>query len=149
MIGAAGHRERCGAAVGPDSQHDLRRPAAIQHERAPLPVQALAPYRVGVPVGYRLSAARTVTTEYRTVVVTSAQAKALRAGTHTIVWTRHGKGDRITNPRVVTSTPASSATDASSLDPFTATFRGQILALLRSGHARVAGHAALREDSNR
>jgi hypothetical protein len=38
---------------------------------------------------------------------------------------------------------ASSASDASNVDPFSATFRAQILALLRSGHARVVGHATV------
>jgi len=103
--------------------------------------------RVRVPVAYRVSAARAVSTVYRTVVLTAAQAKALRTGTDVIAWTVHGKNHMVTNPRVVPASRDSSSNestdDASNLDPFSGTFRGQILAVLRSGHARVAVHATV------
>jgi hypothetical protein len=100
-------------------------------------------YRVRVPIAYLVRTAKTVSTVWRTVVVTAAQAKSLRNGTATIVWTRHGKGNRLTNPRVARTSPAPPENDASNLDPFSATFRGQVLSLLRSGRARVAGHATV------
>ena len=101
--------------------------------------------RVRVPTAYRFSArtSELVRTIYHTVIVTSAQAKALRDGNETVVWTREGNGDRVTDPRVVPAPRASSPDDASSLDPFSATFRSRVLTLLRSGHARVTGHATV------
>jgi hypothetical protein len=106
--------------------------------------------RVRVPVAYRVgvlhhSGARQVrpSVVWRTVVVTTAEAKALRDGTDVVVWKVTGKGDRIGRLRVVRAPRRSSANDASNLDPFSATFRTQILALLRSGHARVAGRATV------
>jgi hypothetical protein len=112
------------------------------------PGPAPGTYRVRVPVAYRVSAARAVSTIYRTVVVTAAQAKALRTGTDVVTWKLQGKGHRVTGLRVVAAPRASSSNGASTntvsnLDPFSATFRGQILALLRSGHVRVAGHATV------
>jgi hypothetical protein len=110
------------------------------------PGPAAGTYRVRVPIAYRFSARTRALqrgTVYRTVIVTVAQAKALRDGTKIVAWTRHGNGDRVTNPRVVRAPRASSANDASSLDPFSATFRGQILSLLRSGDVRVTGHVTV------
>jgi hypothetical protein len=103
--------------------------------------------RVRVPVAFvlvgRHGHPRAVHTISRTVIVTVAQADALRKGTDTIAWKYHASGERVSNPRVVRAPRDTSANDASNLDPFSATFRGQILAVLRSGGARVAGHAAV------
>jgi hypothetical protein len=78
-----------------------------------------------------------------TVTVTAAQAKALRTGTDVIRWTIRGTPPRVTNPRLVQASRASSKAEPGDTDPFSATFRGQILALLRSGHAQVVGHATV------
>jgi hypothetical protein len=117
-----------------------------QFSRGPTP----GTYRVHVPVAYRVRVlhhgqARAVRASVvrRTVVVTAAQAKALRNGTDVVTWTVRDKGERFSHPRVVRAPAASSTNDAGSLDPFSGTFRGQILALLRSGHARVAGHVTV------
>lgn len=125
------------------------------------PGPAPGTYRVRVPVAYRLSATGSakhraarvpaqgnpgavhLSTVWRTLTVTAAQARALRDGADTIVSKVRGKGRRITAPRVVRASTASGADAANSLDPFSATFRGQILALLRSGRARVVGHATV------
>jgi hypothetical protein len=108
-------------------------------------------YRVGVPTAYRVQVtspahgrARVLhtTTVRQAVIVTAAQAKALRNGTDIVVGKRHAKRDRLTDLRVMRA-PRESSPNDTGVDPFSATFRGQILSLLRSGHARVAGHATV------
>ncbi len=75
-----------------------------------------------------------------TAVITTAQAKALRKGTY-VIGLRMRKGDAKFSLTVMPApprpkTPPSPAT----ADPTSSGFRGQILALLRSGDARVVGH---------
>jgi hypothetical protein len=127
-------------------------------------------YRVGVPASHKLYGHATNTKPrpvhgrynvrpiYRTLTVTAAQAKALRNGRDTVIWNRplgivgapakhNGLRERIRHIRVVPAPSAGSANasrnDTSDLDPFSATFRGQILAMLRSGGVRVVGHATV------
>jgi hypothetical protein len=86
---------------------------------------------------------------FATVVITAKQAAGLRKGTDVIGFTltkQHG-----TAMRTVTVIPApkqakaARSRDAGSadVDPTSSGFRGQILALLRSGEARVVGHATI------
>jgi hypothetical protein len=88
-------------------------------------------------------------TIWRIVVVTAAQAKALRKGRDIIRWKIQGRGTRmprITDARVVPGLWASSAstqTDPADVNPFSPAFRGQILALLGSGDAEVVGHSTV------
>jgi hypothetical protein len=77
---------------------------------------------------------------YRTMVVTARQAQGLRRGSELVRATFHGFRPR--NLRLVAA-PRSSESNADDLDPFSSSFRGQILALLHSSHARVLGHAAV------
>jgi hypothetical protein len=112
--------------------------------RGPTPGTYQVHARIGfVKAATRGSAVAHVRTVWRTVTVTAAQAKALRNGRDVIRWTFHRKAPLATDPRVVRASRASSSSDQSNVDPFSATFRGQILALLRSGHARVIGHATV------
>src|SRR5262249_23271104 len=104
-------------------------------------------YRVRTPTAYRVRMTgpardRVRAVDWRTVTVTAGQAKALRNGTDIIVFKRQGKDNRITGARVVQASRPP-ANNASNLDPFSATFRRQILALLRSGHVALAGHATV------
>ncbi|HET7571540.1 MAG TPA: hypothetical protein VFJ77_02590 [Gaiellaceae bacterium] len=71
-----------------------------------------------------------------TLTITAAQAQGLRSGADVVEWTVHGeRGATPYEPRVV---PAPKETDASP-DPDSSVFRDQVLSLLRSGRARVAG----------
>ena len=81
----------------------------------------------------------------RTAVISTEQAKALRKGTGVLAWRiarRHG-----VMTATMTVVPASSVPEPppapASADPTSAGFRGQILALLRSGEARVLGHRTI------
>jgi hypothetical protein len=79
-------------------------------------------------------------------VITTAQAKALRKGTAVIAW-RFSKRNGVVSSGL-TVIPASrlpkrpppSRDHSADVDPTSSGFRGQILALLRSGEARVVGH---------
>jgi hypothetical protein len=137
--------------VGPQSSPPDANIRHYEFSRGPTP----GTYTVHVPVAFRVGPpardghpAR-VTPIYRTMIVTAAQARALRRGTDVVAWERHSYRDPIRDMRVVRASAApahgrsASANDASSLDPFSSTFRGQILALLRSGKVDVAGRATV------
>jgi hypothetical protein len=81
---------------------------------------------------------------FATAVITTRQAQALRAGTGVIGFKR-SKRDSAAKPTltVMPKPPVSSKDDSSTADPTSAGFRGQILALLRSGEARVVGHRTI------
>jgi hypothetical protein len=82
-------------------------------------------------------------------VITTAQAKALRKGTAVIAW-RLSKRNRVVSPSL-TVIPASRlprrppprGDHSADVDPTSSGFRGQILALLRSGEAHVVGHRTI------
>jgi hypothetical protein len=106
-------------------------------------------YVVHVPVAYRLSApagnrrAERISTIYRTITVTGDQAKALRKGTDVVITKRQGNRHRITEMRVAPAPPTAPADSAGGLNPFSSTFRAQILHLLRSGQVHIAGHVTV------
>jgi len=77
-----------------------------------------------------------------TLVITARQARALKDGTDVVRWKRrHAHGGSRFVPAVV---PASAVKTApSSADPSSQGFRGQILALLRSGGAQLVGPATI------
>jgi hypothetical protein len=82
-------------------------------------------------------------------IITSAQAKALRKGTAVIAW-RFSKRSGVVSSSLtvipassVPKPPLSNGDDSADVDPTSSGFRGQILALLRSGEARVVGHRRL------
>ena len=79
-------------------------------------------------------------------VITTAQANGLRKGTAVIAW-RFSKRNGVVSSSLtvipassVPKAPPSSRHDSADVDPTSSGFRGQILALLRSGEAYVAGH---------
>jgi hypothetical protein len=75
-----------------------------------------------------------------TAVITTAQAKALRKGTY-VIGLRVRKGDPNYSLTVVPAPKRPKAPrETPTADPTSSGFRGQILALLRSGDARVVGH---------
>jgi hypothetical protein len=78
-----------------------------------------------------------------TAVITTAQAKGLRTGTYVIGLKISSKSPRrwtvTVMPTPSVPKPSPSSDDASEADPTSSGFRGQILALLRSGEARVVG----------
>lgn len=84
---------------------------------------------------------------FATAVITKKQAQALREGSD-VIGIKFSKRGRTAKPTVTvlpapkTSRPAPSR-DASNADPTSSEFRDQILALLRSGDARVVGHATV------
>jgi hypothetical protein len=81
-----------------------------------------------------------------TAVITTKQAEGLRAGTEVIAFKVGLKSKKISLTVIPASSvpkpPPASAGD-SSADPTSSDFRGQILALLRSGEARVVGHRTI------
>jgi hypothetical protein len=116
------------------SPHAAEKPYAMNHwDLGPGPRPGTALLRFGdVEHGRIVSAA----------VITSAQAKALRRGTDAIAFKR-GKGAKPTVTVISTPTKPAKGSERPSLqdaDPTSGGFREQILALLRSGDARVAGH---------
>ena len=79
----------------------------------------------------------------QTLTITAAQAQALRAGTAVVEWNLSKKaGGSMSMTPTVAAAP-DSARAAAPPDPDSAAFRDQILALLRSGGASVAGHATI------
>lgn len=139
--------------VGPPPSPPDANVRHYEFSRGPTP----GTYTVRVPVAFRVSVPARgkppapVTAIYRTMTVTAAQAKALRSGTAVVVWRRRNHRGPVRDMRVVRASAApahgrsrsASANHASSVDPFSASFRGQILALLRSGKVHVAGHATV------
>ncbi|HUK93984.1 MAG TPA: hypothetical protein VLU96_02895 [Gaiellaceae bacterium] len=85
----------------------------------------------------------------KTGIITTAQAKALRKGTAVIAWRFSRRNGVATSS--LTVIPASSVPkpppsrddESTDVDPTSSGFRGQILALLRSGEARVVGHRTI------
>jgi hypothetical protein len=81
-----------------------------------------------------------------TAVITTKQAEGLKAGTEVIAFKAGRKSKKISLSVIPASSvqkpPPASAGD-SSADPTSSDFRGQILALLRSGEARVVGHRTI------
>ena len=81
-----------------------------------------------------------------TAVITTKQAKGLRDGTEVIAF-RVSLNSRAISLTVIPASsvpkPPPASDDDSSADPTSSDFRGQILALLRSGEARVVGHRTI------
>lgn len=115
------------------SEHAREKPYAMDHwDLKPGPRPGTALLRFGdVKGGHILS----------TAVITTAQAKALRKGSEAIAFRiRKGAKPSVT---VVSAPKAAKGSERPSLqdaDPTSGGFRDQILALLRSGDARVVGH---------
>jgi hypothetical protein len=82
-----------------------------------------------------------------TGVITAKQAQGLKAGTEVIAFRVSVRSKKLSLTVVPASSvakpPPSSRDDESSADPTSSDFRGQILALLRSGEARVVGHRTI------
>jgi len=78
---------------------------------------------------------------FATAVITARQARALRNGTYVIGF-RLSKRNGSAKPTltVMPKPQVSRKDDSPDADPTSSGFRGQILALLRSGEARVVGH---------
>lgn len=106
-------------------------------------------YLVRLPV-YRVTASGKVSKVMpgrgprETLVVTAAQARALRAGTDAIIWKRRPRG---THPRfAATVVPASQvpkSPTSTSAEPDSPAFADEVKELLRSGRARLVGHATI------
>ena len=84
-----------------------------------------------------------------TGVITTKQAEALKKGTGLLAWHWKARGPN-KGPGALTVVPRSSLPkrppardDSSNADPGSGDFRSQILALLRSGEARVVGHRTI------
>jgi hypothetical protein len=78
-----------------------------------------------------------------TAVISTKQAKGLEDGTQVIAFKVSLKSKKISLTVIPASNvpkPPPSSDDASTADPGSGDFRSQILALLRSGEARVVGH---------
>jgi len=87
---------------------------------------------------------------FKTAVITTAQAKSLRNGTGLIAWRFSKRNGVISSSLSVIPAssvpkppPSSSDEDLQNVDSGSSDFRGQILALLRSGEARVVGHRTI------
>jgi len=84
-----------------------------------------------------------------TGVITAKQAEALRNGTGVIAWrwkvsgAHKGPGRLSVIPRSSLPKPPPASDDSSTADAGSGDFRSQILALLRSGEARVVGHRTI------
>jgi hypothetical protein len=84
-----------------------------------------------------------------TGVITTKQAKALKKGSGVLAWRfnasgpNKGPGRLTVIPRSSLPKPPPASEDSSNADPGSGDFRSQILALLRSGEARVVGHKAI------
>lgn len=81
-----------------------------------------------------------------TAVITTKQAKGLKDGTQVIAFKVSLKSKKISLTVIPASSvpkPPSSSDDSSTADPGSGDFRSQILALLRSGEARVVGHRTI------
>jgi hypothetical protein len=81
-----------------------------------------------------------------TAVITTKQAKGLKDGTEVIAF-KVSLNSRTISLTVIPASsvpkPPPASDDDSSADPTSSDFRGQILALLRSGEARVVGHRTI------
>jgi hypothetical protein len=81
-----------------------------------------------------------------TAVITTKQAKGLKDGTQVIAFKVGLKSKKISLTVIPASSvpkPPPASDDSSTADPGSGDFRRQILALLRSGEARVVGHRAI------
>jgi hypothetical protein len=82
-----------------------------------------------------------------TGVITTAQANALRKRDDVIAWRVGPHGALSPGVTVIPASsvpkPPPSGNDSAAADPTASGFRGQILALLRSGEARVIGHRTI------
>jgi hypothetical protein len=81
-----------------------------------------------------------------TAVITTKQAKGLKDGTQVIAFKVSRKSKTMSLTVIPASTvpkPPPSSDDSSTADPGSGDFRSQILALLRSGEARVIGHRTI------
>jgi hypothetical protein len=81
-----------------------------------------------------------------TAVITTKQAKGLKEGTEVIAFRVSVKSRTMSLTVIPASSvpkPPPASDDRSSADPGSSDFRGQILALLRSGEARVVGHRTI------
>jgi hypothetical protein len=99
-------------------------------------------YRVLVKHG---GAARIMAT-HESLVVTAAQARALKDGTDVVRWRRRPSRTGHKHPRFVptiVSAPRAPKPAATSAEPDSPAFADQIRALLRSGGARLVGHATI------
>ena len=82
----------------------------------------------------------------QTAVITTKQAKGLENGTQVIAFKVGLKSKKISVTVIPASSvpkPPPSSDDSSTADPGSGDFRSQILALLRSGEARVVGHRTI------
>jgi hypothetical protein len=79
------------------------------------------------------------------LVVTAAQAKALKDGTDVVRWQRHPARPGHRHPRFMPAVVAApqASNPPTSADPDSPAFADQIRALLRSGGARLVGHATI------
>jgi hypothetical protein len=85
---------------------------------------------------------------FATAVITTKQAKGIRKGTYVIAFKVGPSGPVKPTVTVIPASrvpkpPPSSKDDSSDADPSSSGFRGQILALLRSGEAHVVGHRTI------
>ena len=81
-----------------------------------------------------------------TAVITTKQAKGLKDGTQVIAFKVSLKSKTMSLTVIPASSvpkPPPSSDDSSTADPGSGDFRSQILALLRSGEARVVGHRTI------
>lgn len=101
------------------------------------------------PTVYTVSANGTVKTVHGSrrgsVVITAAQAKALRDGTDRVKWHHTGGANTLNGMKleVVPKASSAAAQPSDGADPDSPDFRNQILALLRSGGATLVGHATV------
>jgi len=82
----------------------------------------------------------------QTAVITTKQAKGLKDGTQAIAFKVGLKTKKISLTVIPASSvpkPPPASDDSSTADPGSGDFRSQILALLRSGEARVVGHRTI------
>jgi hypothetical protein len=78
-----------------------------------------------------------------TAVITTKQAKGLKDGTEVIAFKVSLKSRTISLTVIPVPKPPPASDDSSTADPSSGDFRSQILALLRSGEARVVGHRTI------
>jgi hypothetical protein len=77
------------------------------------------------------------------VVITAAQARALRNGTARVTWRRSHAPGALNGHRLAVVHKAPAGPSDTSADPDSSDFRSQILALLQSGGANLVGHATV------
>lgn len=117
-----------------DSHADEKPGAMDSWDLKPGPRPGTALLRMGDIKGGRIA---------ETAIITTAQAKALRKGTY-VIGLRIRKGDAKFSLTVIPAPQRPKAPPSPpTADPTSSGFRGQILALLRSGDARVVGHETI------